>query len=94
MLSLTKVIDPLGHTTNYKYAYADGQLISTTDQNSIGNKLVLYNDSLRRPTETDRPDGGSTVLTYNDTPPTTSVDNSNENQQHYHRKRLSSSRTA
>ena len=69
---LTKVTDPLGHITSYKYAYADGQLISSTDQNSLVTNY-LYADFMRRLTETDRPDGGSTVLSYNDTPPTPSL---------------------
>lgn len=69
---LTKITNPLGQYTRFKYAYADGQLISSTDPNGLVTGY-LYGDSLRRLTETDRPDGGSTVLTYNDVPPTPSV---------------------
>jgi RHS repeat-associated protein len=69
---LTTITDQLGHTVNYKYAYADGQLISITDANGL-MASYLYADPLRRLTETDRPDGGSTKLAYNDTAPTPSV---------------------
>lgn len=69
---LTNVTDHLGHTVVYKYAFTDGQLIATTDQNSLVTSY-LYADPLRRITETDHPDGGSTVLTYNDAAPTPSV---------------------
>jgi RHS repeat-associated protein len=62
---LTKVTDALGHFATFKYAYADGQLISATDPNSRVTSYI-YADSLRRPTETDFADGGKTTITYND----------------------------
>jgi RHS repeat-associated protein len=64
---LTRITDPLGHTQAFKYAYSDGQLISSTDQNSQVTNYQ-YNDSLRRLTETDFPDGGKTTISYNDSP--------------------------
>jgi RHS repeat-associated protein len=69
---LTKITNPLGQFSSFKYAYSDGQLIQSTDLNGLVTGY-LYADSLRRLTETDRPDGGSTVTTYNDAPPTPSV---------------------
>jgi RHS repeat-associated protein len=69
---LTKVTDALGHFSTFKYAYADGQLISSVDQNTLITSH-LYNDPLRRLTETDLPDGGSTSVSYNDSPPSPSV---------------------
>jgi len=69
---LTKITDALGHFAAFKYAYADGQLISATDPNGLITSY-LYNDPLRRPTETDRPDGGSTTISYNDSPPSPSI---------------------
>ena len=68
---LTQVTSPLGQTVSFKYAYADGQLISSTDQNGLITSY-LYNDSLRRLTETDRPDGGKTTVSYSDTAPSSS----------------------
>jgi RHS repeat-associated protein len=64
---LTQITDPLGHTSNFKYAYSDGQLIQSSDPNSQVT-TYLYGDSLRRPTETDYPDGGKTTFSYNDAP--------------------------
>ncbi|HXJ40816.1 MAG TPA: hypothetical protein VNH18_16160, partial [Bryobacteraceae bacterium] len=69
---LTQVTDPLGHTHSFKYAFADGQLISSTDQNNLTTQF-LYGDSMRRITETDFPDGGKTTVSYNDAAPTPSV---------------------
>ena len=62
---LTKIIDPLGHSVQFQYAYSDGQLISTTDANSLVTSY-LYADPLRRLTETDFPDGGYTKTCYTD----------------------------
>ncbi|HEY6333937.1 MAG TPA: hypothetical protein VI756_31765, partial [Blastocatellia bacterium] len=47
---LTQVTDPLGHTQKFKYAYADGQLISSIDQSNLVTQY-LYNDPLRRITK-------------------------------------------
>jgi RHS repeat-associated protein len=73
---LTKITRPatsgINHIESFKYAYADGQLISSTDENGLIMNYS-YNDSLRRLTETDRPDGGKTTLSYNDAPPVPSV---------------------
>ncbi|HXM97175.1 MAG TPA: RHS repeat-associated core domain-containing protein [Candidatus Dormibacteraeota bacterium] len=73
----TQITNPLGHTSKFKYAYADGQLIQSQDQNDINasrtGTAYLYNDSLRRLTETDYPDGGQTTLSYNDASPSPRV---------------------
>jgi RHS repeat-associated protein len=69
---LTQITDALGHTTEYKYAFSDGQLIQSTDKNSQVTGYV-YNDALRRLTETDFPDTGKTTVSYNDSPPSPSV---------------------
>jgi|SRR5579859_875753 len=53
------------HSVKFSYAYVDGQLMSSTDEN--GNLTnYAYNDALRRLTSTINPDGGETDLTYND----------------------------
>jgi RHS repeat-associated protein len=74
---LTKITDPLGHISKFKYAYSDGQLIQSQNQNdttaSRAGTTYLYNDSLRRLTETDFPDGGKTTVSYSDTAPSPSV---------------------
>jgi RHS repeat-associated protein len=68
---LTKVTSPVtngvNHIESYKYAYSDGQLIQSTDENGQSTSYS-YNDSLRRLTETDYPDGGKTAVAYNDAP--------------------------
>ena len=69
---LTQITNPLGQISTFKYAYLDGQLISSTDPNRQAASY-LYNDSLRRLTETDYPDGGKTTLSYNDTAPSPTV---------------------
>jgi len=63
---VTQITDPLGHIAKFKYAYSDGQPISSIDQNNLTTSYV-YADSLRRLTETDLPDGGKTTVAYNDT---------------------------
>jgi len=74
---LTQITDSLGHISKFKYTYSDGQLIQSQNQNDISasrsGTTYLYNDSLRRLTETDYPDGGKTTLSYNDAAPTPSV---------------------
>lgn len=62
-----------GVTTHnyYQYAYSDGQLTSSQDDNDKNNGTstsYVYNDNLRRLTQTNYPDGGQTTYTYNDTP--------------------------
>jgi RHS repeat-associated protein len=73
---LTQLTQPptngVAHLTKFKYAYSDGQLIQLTDENSH-NTAFVYNDPLRRPTETDYPDGGKTTISYNDAGPSPSV---------------------
>jgi RHS repeat-associated protein len=69
---LTKITRPTtssgaSHVQTFKYAYSDGQLIASTDENSQQTQYS-YNDSLRRLTETDYPDGGKTTVSYNDAP--------------------------
>lgn len=62
---LTKITDPLGHTTQFTYDFNNSQLTSTTDENSQVAKYI-YSDSLNRLTETDFPDSGQTTYHYND----------------------------
>jgi RHS repeat-associated protein len=68
---LTKITQPptngVAHIESFKYAFSDGQLISSTDQNNLSTNY-LYNDSLRRLTEIDYPDRGKTTVSYNDLP--------------------------
>jgi len=71
---LTGVTNPLGQTLSYQYAYADGQLIASTDANNqktsyfYEDKKTHITDPLRRLKEIDYPDGGSTTNDYDDTP--------------------------
>src|SRR6266478_6254567 len=72
---LTQVTYPntgVAHVETFTYAYSDGQLTSSTDQNNHATNY-FYNDSLRRLTETDYPDGGKTTITYSDTAPSPTV---------------------
>lgn len=66
---LTQITHPqtsgVSHIEKYSYAYASGEVTSSTDQNNLVTNYK-YNDSLSRLTETDFPDGGSTILSYND----------------------------
>ena len=62
---MTKITDPLGHGSQFTYAYMDGQLTKSLDANSQSMSYA-YADPLRRLTETDLPDGGRTILAYND----------------------------
>jgi len=60
----------------YQYAYSDGQLTASQDDNDVAagkSTSYQYNDSLRRLTETDYPDGGYVKLSYNDAAPSPSV---------------------
>jgi RHS repeat-associated protein len=62
----------VSHTESFSYAYSDGQLTSSKDQNNLLTSY-LYADSLRRLTETDLPDNGKTTLAYNDTAPNPTI---------------------
>jgi len=55
----------INHSVKFSYAYADGQLASSTDENGNATSYA-YNDSLRRLTSTILPDGGETDLAYDD----------------------------
>jgi RHS repeat-associated protein len=55
------------HIESFSYAYADGKLNTSTDQN-LKQTQSFYNDNFRRLTEVDYPDGGKTTYTYNDSP--------------------------
>ncbi len=71
---LTKVTQPAtngyAHIEGYSYGYNDGELTQSSDQNSPPNLTTYrYNDSLSRLTETDYPDTGQTILSYNDSTP-------------------------
>lgn len=69
---LTMITNPLGYTMSYCYGYNDGQLRGSTDENNQ-TTIYEYADSLGRLTESSYPDGGQTLLSYNDTPPTPTV---------------------
>ncbi len=66
---LTKITYPsingVSHIESFSYAYSDGALTVLTDENGNQTKYT-YNDTLRRLTKTDLPDGGETTVTYND----------------------------
>ena len=62
---LTQTSDPLGHTQVFTHDFNNGQLTSSKDQNSLATTYV-YNDSLARPTLVIRPDGGQSIISYND----------------------------
>ena len=67
---LTQVTHPntgYAHIEKFSYAYASGEVTSSTDQNNQVTNYK-YNDSLARLTETDFPDGGVTTMAYNDSP--------------------------
>jgi len=75
----TQIIDALGHAQNLCYGYTDGQLRSSTDQNSQTTNYQ-YADPLLRLTEVDYPPDpnngnqrGKTTHSYNDSPPSPSV---------------------
>jgi YD repeat-containing protein len=55
------------HIEKFSYAYASGELTSSIDQNNL-TTTYKYNDSLARLTETDFPDGGQALVSYNDSP--------------------------
>src|SRR5260370_9335437 len=57
----------VSHIQKFKYAYSDGQLIQSTDENSQVTSYFSA-DSFRRPTATDFPDDGKTALSYKDSP--------------------------
>jgi RHS repeat-associated protein len=69
---LTQVTDALGHIEKYCYGYTDGQVRGITDVNSL-TTTYKYADSLDRLTETDLPNGGQTLITYNDSVPSVST---------------------
>jgi RHS repeat-associated protein len=80
---LTKITFPptngVAHIESFQYAYADGQLIQSTDQNNQVTNYS-YGDLLRRVTEVDYPPDpnngnqrGKTTYAYNDSPPSPSV---------------------
>jgi len=66
---LTTVTHPqtsgVNHIEKYAYAYASGEVTSSTDQNNLVT-TYKYVDNLARLTETDFPDGGTTTIAYND----------------------------
>ena len=68
---LTKITYPstanANHIEQFSYAYASGEVTSSIDQNNL-TTTYKYNDNLARLTETDFPDGGQTLLSYNDAP--------------------------
>jgi RHS repeat-associated protein len=55
------------HIEKFSYAYASGEVTSSTDQNNLVTSYK-YVDNLARLTETDSPDGGVTSISYNDSP--------------------------
>jgi RHS repeat-associated protein len=58
----------VNHIENYCYDYIAGLLKGGTDENSQ-TTLYTYADSFDRLTEINYPDGGETLVSYNDTPP-------------------------
>jgi RHS repeat-associated protein len=68
LTTITRPNTGVNHIEIFAYRYADGQLASSVDQNSQQTSY-LYNDSLGRLTETDYPDGGQTIIGYNDAAP-------------------------
>jgi RHS repeat-associated protein len=76
---LTKITYPptgsVSHVESFSYAYSDGQLTVSTDQNLLQTQY-FYVDSLRRLTETDFPDTGKTKISYNDTAPSPTITSS------------------
>jgi RHS repeat-associated protein len=68
---LTTVTHPqtsgVNHIEKFAYAYASGEVTSSTDQNNLVT-TYKYVDNLARLTETDSPDGGVTSIAYNDSP--------------------------
>ena len=77
---LTKITQPptngVAHIESFSYAYADGQLTQSTDQNSQITTYKYntppsgcsYGDGLDRLSEIDYPDTGKTTYCYNDAP--------------------------
>ncbi|MGD0515828.1 MAG: hypothetical protein ABSA29_21190, partial [Terriglobales bacterium] len=80
---LTKVTYPItngvAHIEEFSYGYNDGELTQSSDQNSPPQLTTYkYNDSLGRLGETDYPDTGQTLVTYNDgVPSVTTCENIN-----------------
>jgi RHS repeat-associated protein len=73
---LTTVTHPqaggVSHIEHFVYAYASGEVTSSTDQNSQVSSYK-YLDNLGRLTENDSPDGGKTTISYSDGPPSPSL---------------------
>lgn len=78
---LTKNTDPLGNFASYTYGYDDGQITSSTDQNSQTTSYT-YNtppsdcaspDGLDRLSKIDYPNTGKTTYCYNDAAPSPTV---------------------
>lgn len=73
---LTQVTYPktngVNHVVSHCYDYSSDLELSTTDENGQTTRYA-YADSLDRLTETDYPDGGQTLVSYNDTPPNPSM---------------------
>src|SRR6266568_3019584 len=76
---LTQVTHPqtngVNHIEHFAYAYASGEVTSSTDQNNLVT-AYKYVDNLARLTEIDypTPDGGVTTNTYTDTPNAVSIE--------------------
>jgi RHS repeat-associated protein len=76
---LTSITDPLGHVTQFQYAYSDRQLIGSTDANGNITRYYYFDpntglvDPLRRLTAVNYPDLGSKSIVYDDTPNAASV---------------------
>ena len=69
---LTSVTNALGQPTTMTYDFTTGLLTSTTDAN---NQIATNTyDEMERLTLAKNPDGGQVVYTFNDNPPTPSVD--------------------
>ncbi len=73
---LTQVTYPktgtINHIESYCYDYTAGLLKGSTDENGQTSSFT-YADSLDRLTQANYADGGETLVSYNDSPPTPSV---------------------
>jgi RHS repeat-associated protein len=77
---VTKITRPVAngvsHITKFTYGFNDGKLRAVTDENNHQTKYCYWTngcsgttfDPFVRLSETDRPDGGKTTITYNDAP--------------------------
>lgn len=74
LTSITRPSTTTKHIENFTYGYNDGEVTTSTDENTPANTTIYrYNDLLGRLNETDYPDQGQATLTFNDAAPSPSV---------------------